>query len=440
MVEHNTTDKIKSMDQSAALILLVDDDEDLLFSLRDLLELEGGYSVETAIDVNSAIVKAEQISPDLAFIDIRLGGSSGLDLISLMKHKVPGINCVMMTAYRDVDYAVKALRAGADDYLFKPIDPDRLLAVIEEIFRQRRINRVRTINERNINTILDHTSGFIFILSPEGLCIEAGYAALSFIDQDWDEIKGKPFFQTPWWQNSDTDSERIKAAVENAAVGSSATLEAELTDNNGKKSWYEFSLKPVFEKEDQVSSIIVEGLDLTKYKNMEQNLKKMSLFDPLTGLANRTLLLEHLENALARAARNSRQIAVIFIDLDHFKAVNDTLGHHAGDELLVNAGQCLKACLRDEDIIARVGGDEFVVVLSSESEKEGTTKIASRLIQSIADLVYKVDDEKVVSASIGIAVYPENGNDVDTILQNADTAMYRAKKKGKNCFQYFSNE
>ena len=166
----------------------------------------------------------------------------------------------------------------------------------------------------------------------------------------------------------------------------------------------------------------------------------MSLFDPLTGLANRTLLLEHLENALARAARNSRQISVIFIDLDHFKAVNDTLGHHAGDELLVNVGQCLKACLRDEDIIARVGGDEFVVVLSSESEKEGTTKIASRLIQSIADLVYQVDDEKVVSASIGIAVYPENGNDVDTILQNADAAMYCAKKKGKNCFQYFTSE
>jgi diguanylate cyclase (GGDEF)-like protein len=421
-------------------VLLVDDDQDVLYSLRDLLELEGEYNVETAKDVNEALDKLDEIDPDMALIDIRLGKSNGLELISAMKQNAPGISCIMMTAYRDVDYAVQALRAGADDYLFKPIDPDRLLTVVEEIFHQRRIDQVRTNYERNISAILDHTSGFIFILSPAGLCMEVGYAALSFIEQDWDEIKSQPFWHTPWWQDSDTDSENVKAVVEKVAAGSPATFEAELVDNEGEKSWFEFSLKPVFENGDQVSMIIVEGQDLTKYKNMEQNLKKMSLFDPLTGLANRTLLLEHLENALARAARNSRQIAVIFIDLDNFKAVNDTLGHHAGDELLVNVGQCLKACLRDEDIIARVGGDEFVVVLSSESEKEGTTRIASRLIQSIAALVYRVDDEKVVSASIGIAVYPENGRDVDTILKNADSAMYLAKKNGKNCFKYFGND
>lgn len=428
------------MPLSSGFILVVDDDEDVLYSIRDLLELEGDYRVETATNVESAILKTEQMKPDLALIDIRLGSKSGLELISTIKHNVPNIDCVMMTAYRDVDYAVKALRAGAVDYLFKPVDPERLLSVVENIIRQRLINQVRTNNERNINTILDHVSGFMFVLNPEGLCMEAGYAALSFIDQDWDEVKGASFPETPWWRNSNANIEKVTEAIEIARTGKPTTFEAELTNYKAEKVWFEFSLKPVFESENNLSLIIAEGRDLTKYKNIEQNLKKMSLFDPLTGLANRTLLQEHLEQALARSDRNGRQFAVMFIDLDHFKKVNDTLGHHAGDELLVSIGQCLKACLRDEDIIARVGGDEFVVVLASESDIEGTTMIATRLMQSISSLVYKVGDGNIVSASIGIAVVPGDGKDVDTILKNADAAMYMAKKKGKNCFQYFSNE
>lgn len=425
---------------SSGFILVVDDDEDVLYSVRDLLELEGGYRVETATDVKSAIMKTKQIEPDLALVDIRLGSSSGLELISTIKQNVPTIDCVMMTAYRDVDYAVKALRAGAVDYLFKPVDPERLLSVVENIIRQRLINQVRTNYERNINTILDHVSGFMFVLSPQGLCLEAGYAALDFIDQAWDEVKGTSFPETPWWRDSNANIEQITAAIEIAKTGNPATFEAELTNYKAEKCWFEFSLKPVFESENELSLIIAEGRDLTKYKNIEQNLKKMSLFDPLTGLANRTLLREHLEHALARTERSGQQFAVMFIDLDHFKKVNDTLGHHAGDELLISVGQCLKACLRDEDIIARIGGDEFVVVLASESDIEGITRVATRLTQSISSLVYKVGDDNLVSASIGIAVVPGDGKDVDTVLKNADAAMYMAKKKGKNCFQYFNNE
>ena len=440
MIETNSPNINKSTDQSPGLIMLIDDDEDVLYSLRDLLELEGGYEVETAVDVSSAILKSEQISPDLALIDIRLGSGSGLELISHMKHKVPDVGCIMMTAYRDVDYAVKALRAGADDYLFKPIYPDQLLTLVDQIIHQRRISEVKATNERNITNIFDHASGFIFVLNPEGLCIEAGHSALSFIDRDWNDIKGSPFSQTPWWLNSDIDSKQINKAIKSAAAGNPATFEAELINKNDENFWYEFSLKPVFENEKKVSLIVVEGRDLTKYKNIEQDFKKVSFFDPLTGLANRTLLNEHLENALARGTRNLRQFAVMFIDLDNFKSVNDTLGHHAGDELLANVSQCLKTCLRDEDIIARVGGDEFVVVVSSETDKKGTSQVARRLIKSISGLDYKTGDSDIVSASIGIAVFPDNGKDVETLLKNADTAMYMAKSHGKNCIQYFNDE
>jgi diguanylate cyclase (GGDEF)-like protein len=440
MTEYDATSNVKPVNQSTELILLIDDDKDVLYSLRDLLELEGEYVVETATDIDSALTLAELQSPRLAFIDIRLGSGSGLELISLLKRKVPGISCIMMTAYRDVDYAVKALRADADDYLFKPIDPDRLLAVTEEIFHQRRINQVKMANERNITNILDHASGFIFILSPTGHCIEAGYAALSFIDQDWNEVRGNPFSQTPWWQKADIDIGEVARAVENAAAGNAVTFETRLTNKNNESVWYEFSLKPIIGNNKQVSLIIVEGRDLTKYKNIEQNLKKMSLFDSLTGLANRALLNEHLDLAFARYERSSGRFSVMFIDLDNFKAVNDTLGHQAGDELLVNVGQCLKACLRDEDIIARVGGDEFVIVVNSESDRKGIIKVSGRLIQAITALNYKANNDNVISASIGIAEYPGDGRGAETILKNADAAMYTAKRKGKNRFQFFSDE
>ncbi|MCW8924003.1 MAG: diguanylate cyclase [Gammaproteobacteria bacterium] len=420
-------------------VLIVDDDQDILDSLEGVLTLHGDYEVKKATDVVSVKSRLKHFIPDIVLLDINLGSSNGLDLISLLKAEAPDIDCIIMTAHRDVDYAVKALRYGAVDYLFKPVDPSRLLRTMDDFYHQRRIKQEQAYKQQNLKTILDQTSGFILLLSPAGICIEVSQAALSYIKQGRDKIVGELFTVIPWWEYSDISKPHLQEAINIASSGQVSRLETEIYDHNYHKKWFEFSLKPVFDEDNQVSLIIAEGHDLTEHKQIEQKFRKMALYDPLTGLANRVLLYEHLGNTLAYAARNQQKFSVFYIDLDNFKLINDSLGHRAGDDLLINIGECLKNCMRKDDVIARVGGDEFVVVLRSESENEGISIAAERLMQSITQLVSKQGHKNVISASIGIAVYPEDGQDADTLLHNADVAMYGAKNKGKNCFQYYSS-
>lgn len=421
------------------LILIVDDDQDILDSLRDLIEMETEFQVETAISFKQAMKNLTHVNPDIALIDINLGGDDGLELIPVIKHRDPDIDCVMMTAFREVKLAVKALQYGATDYLFKPVDSAKLIKKLKKLIHLRRIKKEKDDIDRHIKTILDQSLGLIFLLSPRGLCLVASSAALSYIDQKQDRILGKPIWATPWLQHSTVGQKEFQDAINKVARGQLIKIEVEISDFNGQKSWFEFTLKAVCEKGEEVSLILAEGHDLAERKKVEQELKRMALYDPLTSLANRTLLYEHIGNTLAHATRHDQQFSVIFIDLDDFKKINDTFGHEVGDNLLVNIADCLKGCMRDEDIIARVGGDEFIVVLNSVSDKEGTQIVIDRLMASVIELSEREGYGKIISASVGISVFPTDGIDADTLLRNADTAMYTAKKRGKNRFQYYSS-
>ncbi len=172
-------------------------------------------------------------------------------------------------------------------------------------------------------------------------------------------------------------------------------------------------------------------------------INKLAYFDKLTKLANRAFLLKHFKQVVSKAKRNNNQFAVLFLDLDRFKAINDTLGHHVGDDVLIQVSRRLEACVRKDDFVARLGGDEFVILLSG-SRKPGSSSFdsAQNIAQKILDSVrqpFIVDThELVIGTSIGVSVYPENGNKLETLLQNADAAMYHAKGQGRNNFQFYS--
>lgn len=161
--------------------------------------------------------------------------------------------------------------------------------------------------------------------------------------------------------------------------------------------------------------------------------KKLAYYDPLTALPNRTELFLRFDFLLSNAQRNNENFAVLVLDLDNFKEVNDTFGHHVGDELLINVAKGLQLLLRKVDTASRIGGDEFVLLLPS-TKKDGASKVAQKVLDSIADL----HNLQNVTASVGIALYPSDGNDIDSLLKNADTAMYNAKKDGKNKFGFFT--
>ncbi len=180
--------------------------------------------------------------------------------------------------------------------------------------------------------------------------------------------------------------------------------------------------------------------DITELKRQQEALEHQAQHDALTGLPNRVLLNDRLEMALARMQRNSAKVALLFLDLDHFKNVNDGFGHTAGDNLLIELSRRLQEQLRVGDTMARQGGDEFLILLPEVENVEDVSLIAVRLLDSLLQPFYHQELEYYVTASIGVTIAPDNGSDADVLIKNADMAMYRAKKLGRNNFQFFTPE
>jgi diguanylate cyclase (GGDEF)-like protein len=168
--------------------------------------------------------------------------------------------------------------------------------------------------------------------------------------------------------------------------------------------------------------------DITYRKQTEAHLRHLATHDPLSGLANRALFQDSLTRSIALARRNQQTLAIMLLDLDHFKAVNDALGHATGDLLLRGVAARLTSCVREGDVVARLGGDEFVILLSGATDAQGAADIAGRILSALSKPIPVGVAELPVGASIGISLYPKHGEDPDALLKNADSAMYRAKE------------
>ncbi len=196
---------------------------------------------------------------------------------------------------------------------------------------------------------------------------------------------------------------------------------------------------PIFKTDGTISHYMAIKEDITDRKRSEERIHFLANFDSLTGLPNRFQLEERLKYVISDAKRNSEQFSIIFLDLDHFKEINDTLGHDAGDALLIELSNRFKAILREVDTVSRLGGDEFIFLLPNTSSS-GASHIAEKLLKIIETPCKFNGNDMLVTASIGIAIYPEDGLDQQTLFKNADTAMYEAKQSGRNRYCLFAKE
>ncbi|HEY8133750.1 MAG TPA: EAL domain-containing protein [Thermoanaerobaculia bacterium] len=213
-----------------------------------------------------------------------------------------------------------------------------------------------------------------------------------------------------------------------------------MVPGSDRQGWITASYRPQYDTKGNVTGIIGRVLDLTERKHTEQQMEYQSYHDSLTGLANRRLFQEHLTLAIALAQRKRRPVAVLFLDLDHFKVVNDSLGHTMGDTLLREIATRLRTSVREGDVVARVGGDEFTIVLQELEKKEDAAAMAQRVLRIVAEPI-DVDGQRLyITTSIGITVYPDDGEDAETLLKNADSAMYRAKAVGRNTYEMSTQE
>lgn len=420
-------------------ILVVDDDRDVLEALSALLEIEEKYYVEVAADAFSARRLIDTFAPDLALLDVQLGRSSGLDLIGNLQRKVDDVVCIMMTAHRDVEYAVEAIKQGAREHLFKPLNPEALLKTVARHLKLQALDRGQDQIKQNLDTVMRQASQFLFLLDTAGKLQEVGQSALSYFGLSRETVIGKEFWEMPWWKESNRKAQFIQSSVLAAGEGNHTSFDVDLAGGHGKAGCFDFMVKPVLGYNDSQRRILVEGFDVTTRKHTEVQLEQLAHSDPLTGLPNRSLFDEHLSTAIALASRNHRRLAVLFLDLDNFKQVNDTQGHQAGDDMLVKLSSRIWGILREEDTIARLSGDEFGIILREVPSPEATEFVIKRILNVIESVSSSAIEGQAVTGSIGIAIYPDDGKDGLSLLQNADKAMYRAKAGGKNSYQYFSD-
>lgn len=221
--------------------------------------------------------------------------------------------------------------------------------------------------------------------------------------------------------------------------GHIAPYETMITTADGKEKNVIFTKAVFTDSDDNVNGVVGTILDITERKKAEQKIEKLAYYDTLTNLPNRQLLKDRISLLIQHAQRNNESFSVLFIDLDRFKDINDTLGHSAGDTLLTNVADMLKTHVRSCDTVARLGGDEFVIVLTNV-EETAVSSIASKLLNMLSRPQYVNGHEVFTSLSIGISIFPNDGTDPETLLKNADVAMYQAKEQGRNNYQFFSSD
>lgn len=301
---------------------------------------------------------------------------------------------------------------------------------------------IQTTGEKNrlehqFEILLNAIPDLIWLKDPNGIYLFCNKAFERFFGAKEKDIVGKSDYDFVEFQLANFFRTHDVIAMEAEAP---TRNEEELSfKEDGYNGIFETIKTPVYGQEKELLGVLGISRDITARKANEEKIQKLEYFDPLTALPNRLQLRLRVEHDLSIVQRQNEQLAVLFIDFDHFKNINDTLGHAIGDDLLVKVSKRLKPLLRQVDTLSRQGGDEFIVVLPGVSVDDAA-HMAKRLLQAIEQPIKLENNELIITASIGISLYPDDGKDIDTLFKCADVAMYLAKQNGRNNYRFFTSE
>jgi PAS domain S-box-containing protein len=267
-----------SSGEHESTILIVDDDPEVLEALEAMLTLESPeYNVVTANSLSAAHEAIDQYKPDLSIIDITLGSQNGLEILPFIRKRFPDMICIILTAHRDVDFAAKAIRAGANDYLHKPLDPVSFLATVKQYLEQQALARKTAEIEARYKAVFQQTFQMIFLLDTEGNILELNDTAIDFAKSARETVVGKPFWQTPG-QNGATiaTKETLQLFFKQSMSGKTVRSELNSKDADGNRRTFDVSLKPIFSPDKQVQFVIVEARDITDYRQTQEQLVELT--------------------------------------------------------------------------------------------------------------------------------------------------------------------
>ena len=295
----------------------------------------------------------------------------------------------------------------------------------------------KELNSSNLQGLLDDMQTMVGIFECDGTIIFVNNTPLIAGGLKLIDVVGKKLWECPWFNYDAKTQNIVKNDITRAHAGENILRDIQVSMAEGLM-WIEFSLHPVFDEQGAVIQVVGEGRNVSLRKAAEEKALYQAHFDSLTNLPNRFLILDRLTQLLNKAQRDTGKVVVMFLDLDDFKKINDALGHGAGDKLLVQAAERLHKAVRVGDTVGRLGGDEFILILSRLSSACEAGPIAENIL-NLFRKAFKIDGrELMLTASLGIAVFPEDGNNTSELLRNADSAMYHSKEMGRNTYSYFT--
>ncbi|MCJ2187692.1 putative bifunctional diguanylate cyclase/phosphodiesterase [Novosphingobium beihaiensis] len=439
-------------------VLIVDDNPNNLGLIVDHLEGHG-YEVLVALDGEEALERMPFAKPDLVLLDVMMPGIDGFETCRRLKAQAEtqDIPVIFMTALSDIDSKISGFAAGGVDYVSKPFQREELLARIAShvaLYRSRRTlreqeARLRTeVAARRATEIALRESevryrrlfetaadGIMVFDLRDGLVVDANPVCCQMLEIERSNLQRMSVADIPLLREQ-SDGSKVLSTL--CHEGQARWEDWSWRRSDGSTLSVEVNASSYLAGERLLGHCILR--DVSPRKEAEAKMRYMALHDTLTGLPNRTMMMDRLNHQIMEASLNERQVSLLLLDLDNFKAINDSLGHFVGDGLLEEVAVRLRSILRESDIAARLGGDEFVISaggLTSEAEAE---QIAQRVLEAL-EPIFQIEGRSLnITSSIGIAMYPQDGKEAQMLLQAADTAMYKAKKDGRCQYRLFSQD
>ncbi|MFT5699087.1 MAG: diguanylate cyclase (GGDEF)-like protein/PAS domain S-box-containing protein [Desulforhopalus sp.] len=432
------------------LALVVDDDNASRITMAAALR-KAGFETEQASNGDSAIAIFLEKQPELIFLDVMMPGMDGFTTCREIR-KCPGgeyVQILMVTGLDDSKSIEESFQAGGNDFFSKPINwtvfghRARYMLRAGQALKDAHLSRRLLAQTQDVAKIGNWKIDF-----QNNLCsISAEAMSLLGLKPDSKEdLSISEMLDVIIGQNKP----EVYTSVVDAIRDRDPFIINFQKETPAGAERHIYMHGEILRNETGIPDFLLGVIqDSTEMKRAEEEIRYLAFYDNLTGLANRTLFLDRLKKNIEYSDRKDRSFALLFMDIDNFKQINDTMGHHAGDILLKNTAEIIQQCVRRSDtvgvngidapdnLVARHGGDEFVLILSEIGSPESAALVARRLLEAIPQTQIIENHEISVTASIGISIFPEDGSDTDVLFRHADTAMYHAKKSGRNNFQFF---
>ena len=430
------------MSVKALHVLVVEDSEEdarlLLLQLR-----RNGYQpvarrVQTAEEMERAL---DEKAWDLVIADYSLPSFNALAALALFHRRGLDIPFLIVSGTIGEETAVEAMRAGAHDYIMKGSSARLIPAIARELreagerANRRRAEEALRDSERRFRALIEHSSDILTVVDAGGRILYESPSVERLLGHTAGELMGAALEEHVHPEDRHTLATALAQSVD---ASTPVTAEFRMRARGGEWRSLEASVSNLLDNA-EVGGIVLNSRDITARKQDEEMIRHLAYFDALTGLPNRMLFDDRLTQALAHSRRRgARGLAIMSLDLDRFKTINETLGHGAGDELLRITAARLTAVLREEDTVARLGGDEFLFLLPELDDVEDAARVARKILTEL-DTAFSVHGRELhVTASLGIAMFPLDGGDAETLVRNADTALNRAKEQGGNRYQLYA--